>query len=104
VSATLARRARYLALLAAPSLALAEAPATRRIEVPGSGALELTVPAGWRFSLAPAPDGSPGFRLDPPQGSAFTLTASIEPLPRGLGAAPRELPGGGAPRGGSSRS
>jgi len=80
-----------LALLLLPALALAERGATRRLAVPDHGALELALPSAWRFAPATG-DAGPGFRVDPPKGSAFTLTAVIEPLPRGLGAANASFP------------
>jgi hypothetical protein len=57
----------------------------RQLEIAGRGALEIALPAAWRFSVDPAAE-PPAMHIEPPSGSKFVLIVTPQPLPPGAGA------------------
>lgn len=57
----------------------------RQLEIAGHGALEIAVPAAWRFSVDPAAEPA-AMHIEPPSGSEFVLIVTPHSLPDGSGA------------------
>jgi hypothetical protein len=54
----------------------------RQLEIPGHGALEIAMPAEWRFAIDPAAE-PPAMLIEPPSGSRFALIVTPHPLSSG---------------------
>ncbi len=72
-----------LLLLALP--VLAGAPETKRkVAVPEHGAFEISLPAGWKYSTEPTPEGGGDtLKLEPQEGDRFVLMTTAVWVPEG---------------------